>query len=101
MQDIKSQLTNTSSQDEFAKWAKLRRQHDKLVVEYDKLAGTTKNSRQTFDRVFGIGLWLFMAAVKGGFRFFVGNKSVFILQDGVFPYTFQWICSLPKAPLGK
>lgn len=29
-------MTNTSAQDDFAKWAKLRRQHDKKKDEYEK-----------------------------------------------------------------
>lgn len=29
-------MSNTSAQDDFAKWAKLRRQHDKKKAEYDK-----------------------------------------------------------------
>lgn len=29
-------MNSTSSQDEFAKWAKLRRQHDKLTTELEK-----------------------------------------------------------------
>lgn len=32
-------MTNTSAQDDFAKWAKLRRQHDKKKEEYDKNGG--------------------------------------------------------------
>lgn len=33
---LKRELTATSAQDEFSKWAKLRRQHDKTVADYDK-----------------------------------------------------------------
>ena len=33
---IRRDLTATSSQDEFAKWAKLRRQHDKLLEQLEK-----------------------------------------------------------------
>jgi len=29
-------MNNTSAQDDFAKWAKLRRQHDKKKDEYDR-----------------------------------------------------------------
>lgn len=34
---LNKQMNNTSAQDDFAKWAKLRRQHDKKKEEYDKL----------------------------------------------------------------
>ena len=33
---LKRELNGTSSQDQFAKWAKLRRQHDKKQAEYDE-----------------------------------------------------------------
>ena len=33
---LNREMTNTSAQDEFAKWAKLRRQHDKLKEKYEE-----------------------------------------------------------------
>lgn len=33
---VRRELNATSSQDEFAKWAKLRRQHDKLLEQLEK-----------------------------------------------------------------
>ena len=39
---LKREMNATSSQDQFAKWAKLRRQHDKVVAEYEE---TCKMSR--------------------------------------------------------
>lgn len=35
---LKREMNATSSQDEFAKWAKLRRQHDKAVTKYDEMS---------------------------------------------------------------
>jgi len=35
---IRRDLNATSSQDEFAKWAKLRRQHDKLQEQLEKMS---------------------------------------------------------------
>ena len=34
---LKRELGNTSAQDNFGKWAKLDRQHNKAVAEYQKL----------------------------------------------------------------
>ncbi|RAH41512.1 uncharacterized protein BO95DRAFT_467802, partial [Aspergillus brunneoviolaceus CBS 621.78] len=34
---LKRDMNNTSSQDEFAKWAKLRRRHDKTMEEYEAM----------------------------------------------------------------
>lgn len=44
---LKRELMATSSQDEFAKWAKLRRQHDKVVAQYDE-----KGTRNNYDPIF-------------------------------------------------
>ncbi|POS78655.1 CHD5 domain-containing protein [Diaporthe helianthi] len=35
---VRQDLASTSSQDEFAKWAKLRRQHDKMLEELEKMS---------------------------------------------------------------
>jgi hypothetical protein len=40
-------MTNTSAQDDFAKWAKLRRQHDKKKAEYDQNGKKTTCTLQT------------------------------------------------------
>jgi hypothetical protein len=34
---LKRELAGVSAQDDFARWAKLRRQHDKAVADYDKI----------------------------------------------------------------
>ena len=33
---LKREMNATSAQDEFSKWARLRRQHDKAAADYDK-----------------------------------------------------------------
>lgn len=38
---VQRELKATSSQDEFAKWAKLRRQHDKLLEQLEKKSTST------------------------------------------------------------
>jgi CHD5-like protein. len=35
---LKREMNSTSSQDEFAKWAKLRRRHDKAMEEYESMS---------------------------------------------------------------
>ena len=35
-------LNATSSQDEFAKWAKLRRQHDKMLEELEQMSALSR-----------------------------------------------------------
>lgn len=38
---MRRDLNATSSQDEFAKWAKLRRQHDKMLEELEKMSASS------------------------------------------------------------
>lgn len=38
MIELKQEMNNTSSQDEFAKWAKLRRRHDKSMEQYEAMS---------------------------------------------------------------
>jgi hypothetical protein len=40
---LKTELNATSSQDEFAKWAKLRRQHDKVLEQLEKSSARSQN----------------------------------------------------------
>lgn len=40
---IRRELNTTSSQDEFAKWAKIRRQHDKQAEQLEKLSMSREN----------------------------------------------------------
>ncbi len=42
---LKREMNAVSAQDEFSKWAKLRRQHDKAMEEYDK-KGTRTTAHQ-------------------------------------------------------
>ncbi len=39
---LRKELNATSSQDEFAKWAKLRRQHDKVLEKIEKSSKDTQ-----------------------------------------------------------
>lgn len=40
---LKREMNATSSQDEFAKWAKLRRSHDKVLAQYDEKSKIVRN----------------------------------------------------------
>ena len=41
---LKRELGNTSAQDNFGKWAKLDRQHNKALAEYQKLGTILTNT---------------------------------------------------------
>ncbi|GJE97740.1 CHD5 domain-containing protein [Phanerochaete sordida] len=96
----KKELLQTSAQDQFAKWAKLRRSVDKGLAELEKLNGELSSSKSSFSLKFNTLLWV----LTGGLQFFVGwwyrKAAVFYLPPGWFgPLT--WWLAFPFAPTGS
>lgn len=98
---IRRDLNATSSQDEFAKWAKLRRQHDKLLEQLEKTKTSYEASKAKFDRAAGIIRWSATSGVKFILPWIYGKEPMFWLPSGWFPYYVEWILSFPRAPLGS
>jgi hypothetical protein len=119
----KAELSRTSSQDEFAKWARLRRKVDKSLADLEKVStcflffllllsfltsslclclDTTLQSAQNgFTAKFSTFLWI---ATTGSQQFLVWwykSKPVFWLPTGWFPSILVWVLSFPSAPLGE
>ncbi|THH10508.1 hypothetical protein EW145_g1265 [Phellinidium pouzarii] len=96
----KAELLLTSSQDQFAKWAKLRRRVDKGLAELEKLNGELGSARSGFSLKFNSMIWI----LTNGTQFVVGwwyrKSAVFYLPPGWFgPVT--WFLSFPFAPAGS
>ncbi|TID13756.1 putative Protein get1 [Venturia nashicola] len=98
---LKRELAATSAQDDFAKWAKLRRQHDKAAADYEKIAGESTSAKtafisraNTFRTVLTTGLKLFL-------QFWYSRQALFWIPKGWVPYYAEWILSFPRAPLGS
>ncbi|KAJ2984755.1 hypothetical protein NUW58_g5892 [Xylaria curta] len=98
---IRRDLNATSSQDQFAKWAKLRRQHDKQLEQLEKLKASHDASKAKFDRTAGIIRWSATSGVKFVLPWIYGTEPMFWLPSGWFPYYVEWILSFPRAPLGS
>ncbi|PHH80040.1 hypothetical protein CDD80_3029 [Ophiocordyceps camponoti-rufipedis] len=98
---VRRDLNGTSSQDEFAKWAKLRRQHDKLLEKLEASKKDLEASRANFDK----SLWVFRILVTKLPQYFIpfwyGKQPMFWLPYGWFPYYAEWIISFPSAPMGS
>jgi len=99
LEDQKS-LAQTSSQDQFAKWAKLRRKVDKGLADLDKLNAEMASTRSAFALRFNSALWL----VTTGSQFVIGwwyrKQAVFYLPTGWFGLA-EWWLALPFAPKGS
>ncbi|KAL4246178.1 Protein GET1 [Abortiporus biennis] len=96
----KKELLQTSAQDHFAKWAKLRRSVDKGLADLEKLNGELSSARTGFSMKFNSVVWFLTA----GLQFIVGwwyrKSAVFYLPPGWFgPLT--WWLSFPFAPSGS
>jgi hypothetical protein len=96
----KEELMQTSAQDQFAKWAKLRRSVDKGLTELNKLNGEMTSSKTAFSIKFGSAIWVFTT----GLQFLVGwwyrKSPVFYLPPGWFG-PLEWWIALPFAPKGS
>ncbi|KAJ5570420.1 CHD5-like protein [Penicillium hispanicum] len=98
---LKREMNNTSSQDEFAKWAKLRRRHDKSMEEYEAMNKTISSQKTSFDWSVKSARWLSTNGLKIFLQFWYSKTPVFALPADWFPYYVQWVLSFPRAPLGS
>ncbi|KAK6955821.1 GET complex subunit get1 [Daldinia eschscholtzii] len=98
---IRRDLNATSSQDQFAKWAKLRRQHDKLLEQLEKMKTSHESAKTKFDSTVNILRWLATSGLKFLLPFWYAKQPMFWLPHGWFPYYAEWILSFPRAPVGS
>lgn len=121
--EVRQKLNTTSSQDEFAKWAKLRRTHDKLLEQLEKKSTmpertrhisrfihmliylTTESSleatKTNFDRYVTGVRWASTRGLQWFLPFWYAKEPMFWLPYGWFPYYVEWLLSFPRAPLGS
>lgn len=115
---LKRELGNTSAQDNFGKWAKLDRQHNKAMAEYQKLGantrifkkcqandpcvdGSLKTHQATFNSAVKTLRWLGTQGLRFVLQFWFSKSPMFWLPAGWVPYYVEWILSFPRAPLGS
>ncbi|KAF4625242.1 hypothetical protein G7Y89_g12926 [Cudoniella acicularis] len=98
---IRTELNATSSQDEFARWAKLRRQHDKLLEQVEKNKATLDSTKTTFDSVVSTLRWLGTNGLRMFLQFWFQKEPMFWIPKGWAPYYAEWLLSFPRAPVGS
>ncbi|KAF2771198.1 CHD5-like protein, partial [Teratosphaeria nubilosa] len=98
---LKREMDATSAQDEFAKWAKLRRQHDKAKDTYEKQSSSLQSFRSNFDRIVSALRWLGTQGLLFFCNTWYSKTPMFWLPQGWVPYPVEWILSFPRAPLGS
>ncbi|KAJ9318808.1 hypothetical protein DTO271D3_938 [Paecilomyces variotii] len=97
---LKREMNATSSQDEFAKWAKLRRRHDKTMEEFETLNKIIGANKSSFEWTVKVARWLSTNGFKLFLQFYYSKTPVFELPPGWFPYYVEWVLAFPRAPMG-
>ena len=116
----KQELSRTSAQDQFAKWAKLRRSIDKKLSDLEKLSahadtllrkvGThplhpidsnLSSGKTTFTVAFRVFLWIIVNVPQYVIAWRYRSKGVFWLPQGWFNPVVMWWLSFPFAPRGS
>ena len=118
----KAELLQTSAQDQFAKWAKLRRSVDKGLADLDKLSCVSaivnvkllvvlitsilridaelNASKTSFALKFNTALWMMTTGLQFAIGWWYSRAAVFYLPAAWFgPIT--WWLSFPFAPAGE
>ncbi|EJD52462.1 hypothetical protein AURDEDRAFT_158192 [Auricularia subglabra TFB-10046 SS5] len=96
----KAELLQTSAQEEFAKWAKLRRKVDKGLSDLEALNKGLVSTKASFGASFQTVLWVLTSGVQFVIGWWYGREAVFFVPAGVLgPLT--WWLSIPFAPRGS
>lgn len=98
---LQRELNGISAQDDFAKWAKLRRQLDKAVAEHDKYNNASQSTRSTFDSRLNTIRMISVNGTRFFLQYYYRKSAMFWLPKGWVPYYAEWLLSWPKAPLGS
>ncbi|KAI8372370.1 WRB/Get1 family [Choanephora cucurbitarum] len=97
---LKAELAQTSSQDEFAKWAKLRRKLDKSVADLEKLGSEITYSKTAFELKVKSVLWFLVHGSQFVMVMWFRKNAVFYLPPGWFGPAQRFL-SWPFAPAGS
>jgi len=96
----KKELLQTSAQDQFAKWAKLRRSVDKGLAELEKLNGELASQKTAFSVRFNSLIWILTTGLQFAVGWWYRKSAVFYLPPSwLGPLT--WWLALPFAPKGS
>jgi len=98
--ETKAELLKTSAQDQFAKWAKLRRSVDKGLADLEKLNSEMASNKAAFAMKFNTAMWLLTTGVQFIVGWWYRKSAVFYLPPGWFG-PLEWWLSFPFAPAGS
>ncbi|KAI5454146.1 GET complex subunit get1 [Naganishia albida] len=89
----KAELRATSSQDQFAKWAKLRRKLDKGLSDLEANNAKVAAQRAQFDRGFSTFLYVITSGLQWALIWWYRREPVFWIPAGWVPRNLdRWLC---------
>ncbi|KAI1618646.1 CHD5-like protein-domain-containing protein [Exophiala viscosa] len=97
---LKREMNAVSAQDEFTRWAKIRRQHDKALAEHDKKAASVSSSRSSFDTKASAIRWTCTSGLRLFLQFWHAKTPVFTYPRGWFPWYVEYVLGFPRCPYG-
>ncbi|KAJ7141416.1 WRB/Get1 family [Mycena epipterygia] len=97
---LKSELLRTSAQDQFAKWAKLRRSVDKGLADLEKINGEISARKTAYSLRFNSVLWVLTTGLQFAVGWWYRKSAVFYLPPGWFGPLGWWL-AFPFAPAGS
>ncbi|KAK9896890.1 hypothetical protein P389DRAFT_168606 [Cystobasidium minutum MCA 4210] len=97
--DGRRELQSISAQDEFSRWAKVRRRVDKQVNELEALNTSLTSHRGSFNTVIKVLLFILTTGLQWSFSArYSRDAVVYLPKDWFGPLT--WFLGLPFAPAG-
>lgn len=98
----KQELAATSSQDQFAKWAKLRRKVDKGLADLERTNASLSTARSTFGMLFKGVMFVITTIMPFCITSYYGKTPIFWLPPGKSSWfgPVGWFLALPRAPKG-
>ncbi|SPO20505.1 related to Protein GET1 [Ustilago trichophora] len=98
----KQELAATSSQDQFAKWAKLRRKVDKGLADLEKTNSDLASARTTFSMLFKGVMFIITTVMPFCVTSWYSKTPIFWLPPGEHSWfgPLGWFLALPRAPKG-
>lgn len=99
--DTKKQLNSTSSQDEFSKWAKLKRSHDKLLKQHEDTKQENTKAQMIIKPLVKVLMFALPSVLQFGVTIANGKRTIIHLPPhNWFGSALTLFFSLPFSPRG-